>query len=75
MEQNKPHKYLVSNDGMFYRHEGAHWYRHGGKGDEHEVVPENAGLLKVKNGEAHSISEEQYLRGIDPDEDQSKWTK
>lgn len=75
MEENKPEKYLVSDDGMFYRHEGAHWYRHAGKGEEHEVSPDNAGLHKVKNGEAHSISEEQYNRGIDPDEDQSRFSQ
>ena len=67
MEQNKPEKYFVTSDGgMFYRHEGAKWFRHGGNGEEHEVPSDNPGLHKVKNGEADVISKEQYDRGEDP---------
>ena len=61
-------KYFVTHDGMFYRHEGAHWYRHTGNGTEHEVPSNNVGLHKVKNGEARPISKEEYERGIDSDE-------
>ncbi len=68
MERKTNEKYLVSDDGMFYRHDGSHWYRHTGNGEEHEVSPDNAGLHKVKNGEAHPVTKEQYERGIDPDE-------
>lgn len=66
MERNDTTGYLVSDSGVFYRHQGNQWFGHSGNGQEHPVADGNDGLDKVKSGECSPISKEEYEKGIDP---------
>ncbi len=65
MPQNK---YLISDDGMFYRQDqGGQYFRHSGDvSTEKPVENGNDGLDKVISGESAPITPAQYQGGVDP---------